>query len=208
MVQVDSNEDASQGQREQWKVRDIFWLMTAIAAVLAYARSWGDDALRQALVYMVLVLVFAIPLGLIFKKVSDALFWSAMANLMAFVAVAGGRLPNEAVAYGWGSVGAMCGALAGIRIPKSLYFAVPVSGFVAVVMMLGTVLVLRSPITDIIQFDIVTSGIVGLLLYPFVVFLQKLEQKSEQPRIVLAAWLTLVFLLGNFLVPIVGGVQR
>ena len=52
------------------------------------------------------------------------------------------------------------------------------------------------------------EGLTGFLHTDNDHFLQYLERKTKQPRVVLAVWLTLVFLMGNFFVPVIGGVQR
>ncbi|MEM7560766.1 MAG: hypothetical protein AAF394_16715 [Planctomycetota bacterium] len=202
-------DSASSGmEQKQLSMLDIFWLITAVAAILAYARNWGEATVQQAIVYMVLVLVLGGIAGLIAGQLKDALFWSGLTCLVAFIATAGGRLPSTGVLMGWGAVGALCGAQAGVGWPIRWWLAIPVSAILGLVGMLLTLVCLSEPFTGLVQFDLGTAAVVGAIVYPFLQFLQDLEHESKQPRVVLTAWLTLVFLLGNYLVPIIGGVQR
>ena len=43
--------------------------------------------------------------GLIYGQWSNAIYWSALTSLLAFLAVAGGNLPDPSVGVGWGLVG-------------------------------------------------------------------------------------------------------
>ncbi|MEM8736345.1 MAG: hypothetical protein AAGG44_19105 [Planctomycetota bacterium] len=192
----------------QWKLRDIFWLTTALGMLLAYAQMLGPDVVVQAAVYLIAVIVIGSFVGAMTRKMGDALFWSGLISLVAFVAVAGGTLPNDAVALGWGIVGASTGSLAGVKLPANRWLGSVTSGIVAVLGFVLTQIVMGESITWLVQFDVGFAFIVGLLVRPFVDFLSVLEREAKQPRVVLVAWLTLVFLLGNYLVPIVGGVIR
>lgn len=202
-------ESASSGiKTKQLSMLDNFWLITIVAAILAYVRTWGEATVQQAIVYMVLVLVLGGIAGLIAGQLKDALFWSGLTCLVALIATAGGRLPSTGVLIGWGTVGALCGAQAGVGWPSRWWLAIPVSAILGLLGMLLTLVSLSEPLTGLVQFDLGTATLVGAILYPFLRFLKDLERRSKQPRIMLTAWLTLVFLLGNYLVPIIGGVQR
>ncbi len=209
MQDADKIEFASCGiKKKQLSILDDFWLTTVVAAILAYARTWGEATVQQAIVYMVLVLVLGGIIGLIAGQLKDALFWSGLTCLVVFIATAGGRLPSTGVLMGWGTVGALCGAQAGVGWPSRWWLAIPVSAILGLVGMLLTLVSLSEPFTGLVQFDLGTAAVVGTILYPFLRFLQGLERRLKQPRVVLTAWLTLVFLLGNELVPTIGGVQR
>ncbi|MFN3193421.1 MAG: hypothetical protein ACE361_23115 [Aureliella sp.] len=203
-----ADECQPQSRGTQWKLRDIFWLTTALGLLLAYAQSLGPEAVRQAALYMAAVIVIGSFAGAIGRNLGDGLFWSALISLIAFVAVAGGTLPNQAVPVGWGIVGSSTGGFAGVSLPKNRWLGVVASGVVAVLGFVLTQVAMGETITWLVQFDVLCAFVVGLIVRPFVDFLRVLERGSRQPRVVLAAWLTLVFLLGNFLVPIVGGVIR
>lgn len=203
-----SQEQDSPKERHQLSIRDALWLTTAIALVLAYARSIGPTAINHALVYALFALTCGSTIGLLGRNLRDAVFWAAVIALLAFLAVAGGRLPNEAIILGWGAVGACCGAICGLPFPKNLIAGTLVSGLIGAAIMILAMESASQAYNIHAIFDIASAGFVGMLLRPFVQFLVWFETRSKQPRIVLVSWLTLCVLFGNFLVPILGGVQR
>lgn len=186
----------------------IFWVTSAIALLLGYAIRIGPQAVQEGVLYCGFVLLFGALFGSLAHRWKDALFWSALATLLAYLAVAGGHLPNAAVGYGWGAVGAICGAAGGVRWPKNEWLGTIMSGLLAVLAMLASLIALRESITALVGFDVACAGAIGVIFRPFIRFLQWFETQSKQPRIVLASWLAVTILIGNFLVPIIGGVHR
>lgn len=203
-----NSQSLSSPSPKQIAVLDVIWITTSVALLLGYARTLGDQAVLQAVVYALHVVVLGTGLGVYRSDLKNALYWAALIALLAFIAVAGGRLPNQAVAFGWGAVGAGCGALCGTRIPRSLWAGALASAGFGFLLMLACNVVLGQPISWLVQVDIVSAGLIGFILRPFIQFLQWFESRSRQPRVVLASWLTMCVVLGNFLVPILGGVQR
>ena len=207
-VVLDDPDNGAETSRSQVRLSDILWTTTAIAIVLAYARSLGDRTVLQAVFYSFAVLLFGCSLGLMARRLKDGLYWSGLIALLAFVAVAGGTLPSEAIAVGWGIVGALCGAMSGIQVPRNRILGTLASGILAGGAMAAAVIMAGQSMTPLIRFDIYCAIGVGLLIRVFVDFMLWLEVQVNHPRVVLASWLTLAFVVGNFLVPIVGGVQR
>jgi len=98
--------------------------------------------------------------------------------------------------------------LASSGFPKPLTLATLFSGFLGGTAMLVTIVGMGESPGWLVSFDILCAIAVGFLVPGFIRFLQWLETRARQPRVVLVAWLSLCFLVGNYLVPILGGVIR
>ncbi len=194
----------------QFSLLSLMWITTAMALLFSYARWVGGDALQQAMVFTVFGTFIGLTIGWLIGDIKNCLFWSLLLTLLSYLAVAGGRLPNAAVLYGWGIVGSFCGAMSVLTVPKNQILAALLMGVVGCLAMIGTIACfpLTLPLEPILLFDIGTAAIVGALLRPFLSFLQWFERRSGQPRVILASWLTISVLIGNFLVPILAGVRR
>lgn len=207
-----SNASASLVEQRQISIRDLLWNTTALALWLAYARSLGDRALEQAVVTLLMVLVAGSVVGGFSGQFKNALYWSAVLALLAFLAVAGGRLPHEAVMLGWSAVGAGCGAVAGAYYGRNSTRSVMIgtlgSGLLGLVLMLSTLWVAGQPWTGLLAFDVACAAVVGWLVWPFIQFLRFFQQRAGLPLSLVAAWLTITVLLGNLLVPVLAGVAR
>lgn len=196
--------------RNQFSLLSLMWITTALALLFSYARWVGGDALQQAMVFTAMGTVIGLTVGWLIGDTKNCLFWSLLLTLLAYLAVAGGRLPNAAVFYGWGIVGAFCGAMSVLTVPKNQILAALLMGGVGCIAMIGTIACfpLTLPLEPLLLFDVGSAAILGTLLRPFLRFLQWFERRSGQPRVILASWLTMSVLIGNFLVPILAGVRR
>ncbi len=199
---------ASEPDRQQFTLKSVFWSTTSLALLLAYARSMGEQAVIHVAIYALLALAAGGLVGFLHGNWKDGLFWSMLVALLTYLAVEGGRLPDESVVLGWGAVGAGCGAICGVRFPKKLWLGTCLTGALGSLLLVSFLLVAGQPLTQLVQFDVACAAVVGCILRPFIEYLQWLEAQSRQPRVVLASWLALSILIGNFLVPIVGGVER
>lgn len=199
-------------QRNQFSLLSMMWTTTALALLFSYARWLGGDALQQAMIFTVFGATIGLVIGWLLDDCKNCLFWSLLLTLMAYLAVAGGRLPNTAVLYGWGIVGSVCGAMSVMTVPKNQILAAVLMGSVGCLAMILTIacfqLARPMPIEPLLLFDIGTAAIVGTLLHPFLSILQWFEKQSGHPRVILASWLTISVLIGNFLVPVLAGVRR
>ncbi len=195
-------------QNQQMSLSDLLWATTAVALVIAYAQRWGQASLWLAAWYLMFVVATSFTLGVIERQLKNAFFWSGLGAWIAFLAVAGGRPPSPPVAIGWGTVGALCGGLCGLRIPKSAGWGTLISGLAGCLALVACLLALREQLAGLVLFDVACAAFVGTIFRPFCDFLQWFQLRSGQSRVVLAAWLSLCILLGNFLVPIVAGVER
>ncbi len=198
----------SYSAQRQVRLSTLFWLMAASAFLLAHARSLGADGLRLLGYYLLFVALCSSLVGIAFGRWADVAYWSALTSLLAFLAVAGGNLPDPSIGVGWGLVGAACGAMIGLASPKNFLLGVLVSGTVGLVAMLVVVLCHQVKIDQLIAFDTGCSAVVGATLRPFGDFLKWFESKSKNPRVVLAAWLAICVMVGNMLVPVLAGIQR
>ncbi len=159
-------------------------------------------------VYVAVAAVIGGAVGGACRKTRDVLYWTLLTNILVYLAIAGGRLPNEAVVLAWSGVGATCGAVAAVGWPMKWVLGILCSAFLGLGSFVVGLLSLGEQIVGLIWFDVACAGFVGGLLRPVIVFLDKFLQQSKQPRLVMAAWLCMCILVGNFLVPIIGGVER
>ncbi len=201
-------DEAVQLKRNQYSVGNILYLMTCAAAVIAYAKTIGESATFQLVAYMVAAICLGGLIGVARGDWANGMFWATLTNLLVFLAVAGGRLPSEEVTLAWGIVGATCGALCGVQLPARIVWRVITTCIVASLAMLGTLRLLDQTIEGVVWFDVACAAPIGIVLCLGIAFLQKFEADSRHSRYAMAAWLSGCVLLGNVLVPIIGGVQR
>jgi hypothetical protein len=200
--------DATEIRSNQLTLSGILWVTTALAMLLGYAARLGQEAIWQAVAYTVFVLVCGTTIGTFQRDWKNALFWGGLYAMLAFLAVAGGRLPHPSIALGWGLVGAAVGSCVGTNLPKNFLLGMITSAVLGWLAMAIVVLAMKQPLSGMIAFDTLVAALVGALLKPFTLLLQWFDRESRQPRFVLASWLAISVLIGNFLVPILGGVQR
>lgn len=195
-------------QKNQFSVANILYVTTSFALAMAYAKSIGEAALLQLVFYMIAGICGGVLAGLCVGDMQDTIFWASLTNLLVFLAVAGGRLPSEAVVYAWGIVGAVCGAIGGAKFPNSVGRRCVVMCVMAVGCMSLSLFVLGQEIKGLIWFDVGCAALIGCVLCVGIMSLQKFESESGQSRFAMATWLSGCILLGNVLVPIIGQVQR
>lgn len=194
--------------QSQFRLSTVFWFTTCLCLLMAYSRALGGNALMHGVLYTLFALSSGLIVGVITGRLWDALFWSLLASLLTFLAVAGGRLPTDEVAVGWGVVGAGCGALAGVAWPRGFVNGAISSAILGGGLICAVLWGLGQSIEGLIWFDVGCAIAVGGLFRPAIDFLKRFEERAQQPRVVLASWLSICILIGNFLVPIIGGVQR
>ena len=194
--------------RNQFSLSSLLLITASVAMLLGYARWLGAESLQQAIVFATFSAMIGIGFGWLAGNWQDSLFWSLLMTLLTYLAVAGGRLPNIAVVYGWGVIGSICGSASVLRVPKNQLLASMLLGAVSCLTMIMMISSFRFPLTGLVLFDVGSAAILGSMLHPLIRFLQWFEKRSEQPRLLLACWLTISVLTGNLLVPILGGVDR
>jgi len=113
---------------------------------------------------------FATAIGLgvgwLIENWRDYFFWSLLMTLLAYLAVAGGILPNVAVFYGWGIIGAICGSMSVLAVPKNQLLAAILMGVASCLAMIVTVAGFRFPFTQIVMFDVGLAALLGAMFQP------------------------------------------
>lgn len=196
------------GGKNQFSLQSIFWLTVALSLLFSYARYLGGDALQQAMIFSLMGLAVGCLLGPLVGNWQDSIFWALLMTLLAYLATAGGRLPNLAVFYGWGLVGAFCGSMSLVKQPVNLIAGAILMGALSSLVMVATLCCFGEPLKGLVLFDVGSAAVIGAILRPFLHYLQWFEKQSSQPRVIMASWLAISVLIGNFLVPILGGVER
>ena len=193
---------------KQLGLASFFWVTAASAMLLTYAQKIGPVAIQQLIVYTVFVIFASSVATLWTKRWNEAFYWSALYALLGFLAIAGSSMVNPNVAFGWGVVGAACGAFASSRVPRNLWLSVPVSGFIGLAGMWSVILILGEQANWLVLLDVFAAMLIGAGLKPLTEILRWAENRSSKHRIVLASWLAMSVIVGNLLVPILAGVQR
>ena len=194
--------------QQQLSLASLLWVTVASAMLLAYAKNLGSSTLVMLGFYTAFVFVCSLIAGQLSGKFADAFYWSSLVSLLAFLAVAGGTLPDPSIGIGWGLVGAACGVSVGLGVPRNMWLGIVFAAILGLLSMLVVVACHRVRITELIAFDVGCAALVGALLRPFVDFLRWFESRSGNPRLVLAAWLAICVMVGNMLVPILAGTHR
>lgn len=193
---------------KQLGLASIFWVTAASAMLLTYAQKIGPVAIQQLIAYTVFVVIASSMVMLWTKRWNEAFYWSALYALLGFLAIAGSSMVNPNVAYGWGVVGAACGAYASASFPRNLWISTVVSGGIGLAGMWSVIFFLGENATWLVALDVIGAMLVGVGLKPLTEILRWAEQRSGKHRIVLASWLAMNVIVGNLLVPILAGVQR
>jgi hypothetical protein len=200
--------DPAETRSNQFSLGTILWSTLAVGLFLGYASWLGPKEVTHAVIFATIGSGVGVVLGLVNRRFLDTLFWSLFVTMLAFLAVAGGRLTAEAVFYGWGVVGAFSGGLSACEKPRAYWARTLFMGSVSGLAMYVMIKQLHGDLTGLLWFDVASAFVVGAILAPFIGFLNWFEKESRQPRILLAAWLTICVLIGNMLVPVLTGVSR
>jgi hypothetical protein len=193
---------------KQLGLASIFWVTDAAAMLLTYAQKIGPVAIQQLIAYTVFVVIASSMITLWTKRWNEAFYWSALYALLGFLAIAGSSMVNPNVAYGWGVVGAACGAIASASFPRNLFLSAVVSGCIGLAGMWSVIFFLGEKATWLVVLDVIGAMLVGVGLKPLTEIIRWAEHRSGKHRIVLASWLAMSVIVGNLLVPILAGVQR
>jgi hypothetical protein len=182
--------------------------MLAWILLLAYARTTGRQGPVQATIFMSLGLGAGVIAGLIAGRMSERLYWASLISILAFLAIAGGSLNDKGVFYGWGVVGSMWGAIFPSRKPKDWWKRCVLFAALGGAGMLECNWVINRWVSPEGWFDISAAMFIGALLGPLSKTAVLFDAKNKNLRIVLVGCLVVSVLIGNWLVPILGGVNR
>jgi len=191
----------------QYTTLGILSIMATLGMTLAYVRNVTQAELWMGLCFVVAGLVAGSLIGLAARRFTDGLFWGTLVPVWAYLSILGDKTPGPAIAYGWGAVGAACGALCGVRRPRAAWLGALLSGIVGICLMTACVLASGEPLEGYGQFDVLSAGVVGIMLRILVEIVHWFQARSGQPRHVIAAWLTLSVIVGNLLVPVMTGIR-
>ena len=79
-------------EKNQLTISTIFWVVTATGLVLNYAVQLGGNAVPMLIVYALFVVTCSCLIGLWKRNLQDAFYFGVLYSLLAYLAVAGGRL--------------------------------------------------------------------------------------------------------------------
>jgi hypothetical protein len=195
-------------QTSQFSLLTLFWCMLAWMLLLAYAKTTGRQGPVQASVFMALGLGAGLLVGLVAGRIRERLYWASLISVLAFLAVAGGSLRDAGVFYGWGFLGAIWGALFPSRKPKHAWKRSVLFAAIGGAGMLESNILINRFVSPEGWFDISAAMFIGALLGPLSKTAVLFDAKNKNLRIVLASCLVVSVLIGNWLVPILGGVNR
>lgn len=182
--------------------------MLAWTLLLAYARTTGQKGPVQATVFMALGSGTGLLVGFIAGRIPERLYWASLISILAFLAVAGGSLNDTGVFYGWGVVGSIWGALFPSRKPKNPWKRSVLFAALGGAGMLESNLLINRLVSPEGWFDVSAAMFIGALLGPLSKTAVLFDAKNKNLKIVLVGCLVVSVLIGNWLVPILGGVNR
>lgn len=182
----------------------LLWMTTAVALLMAHARTLGPLSVQLLGVCCVFWLVSAALFSAISRRPKEVLFWSALIVVEAFLAVSAVRALSFVQECGWGMVGAVCGGFVGARPVGHRVWGSLISAGLGGVAMLAVLAYYREPIAMEQWLDLVGAVVVGFTLWHFVDFMRGFLARSGQSHLVMAAWLTLSVLAGNWAVSYFG----
>lgn len=192
----------------QFSLLTLLWCMLAWMLLLAYAKTTGRQGPVQASVFMALGFGAGLLVGLFAGRIRERLYWASLISVLAFLAVAGGSLRDAGVFYGWGVVGAIWGSFFPSRKPKSWWKRSFWFAAIGGAGMLESNIVINRFVSPEGWFDISAAMFIGALLGPLSKTAVLFEVKNKYFKIVLMGCLVTSVLIGNWLVPILGGVTR
>lgn len=195
-------------QTSQFSLLTLLWCMLAWILLLAYAKTTGRQGPVQASVFMALGFGTGLLVGLIAGRIRERLYWASLISILAFLAVAGGSLHDTGVFYGWGVVGSIWGALFPSRKPKDWWKRSVLFAALGGAGMLECNWLINRWVSPEGWFDISAAMFIGALLGPLSKTAVLFEVKNKNFKIVLVGCLVVSVLIGNWLVPILGGVNR
>jgi hypothetical protein len=195
-------------QTSQFSLLTLLWCMLAWILPLTYARTTGRQGPVQATVFMALGLGTGLLVGLIAGRITERLYWASLISILAFLAVAGGSLNDTGVFYGWGVVGSLWGSLFPSRKPKDWWKRSALFAGLGGAGMLECNSLINRWVSPEGWFDISAAMFIGALLGPLSKTAVLFDAKNKNLRIVLVGCLVVSVLIGNWLVPILGGVNR
>ena len=188
----------------QYSLKSILWMTTAAAMLLAHARNLGVRAVSLLIAYTVFWFIWVAVFASMTPKRKELLFWSGLIVTEAFLAVSAVKLLNLNLAYGWGMVAAVSGSFASVSQTQRVFIAAIVNSVLSSAAMAAMMAALREPLGIESSLDLAGAAGVGFAVTYFVRFLQWFTSETRQPWLVVAAWLTISVLIGNWLVNLSG----
>ena len=185
---------------QQYSIGSMFWMTAAVALLLTHARYLGNQSLQLLCIYAVFWLGAALLFSLLSRYPKEVLFWSALIAVEGFLAVSAVRVYGFSQSCGWGLVGAVCGGFCAAKLVRSRLAGSLISGMLGAVSMAAVLWYYGKSMEMELWLDFFGAAVVGFALWHFIEFMQWFITSSRQPRGVMAAWLTLSVLAGNWLV--------
>lgn len=189
---------------QQFSMSSLLWMTTAAALLVGHARTLGPQATQLLFVCALYWTAAATVFSLLSRDPKEVVYWSALIVVQAFLAVTAVRIFGFSQASGWGLVGAVCGAYCGAQLMLRPVLSSLTSGLLGAVAMAAVLMYSRESMDVERWLDLIGAAVVGTALWHFIKFLRWFLVASGQPRAVLAAWITLSVLVGNWLVKLNG----
>jgi len=200
--------DDEQNRTDRFSLQTMLLCTIAWGLLLAYANTTGRHGPVQASLFLLFGGVAGLATGLFGGKFIERLFWASLISTVAFLAVAGGSLKDPGVLYGWGFVGAIWGALFPNKKPQLLLIRSVMMAAIGGAGMLCSCLTVNRMVLQEDWFDIFVASFIGFSLGPVSRTAIILEGRGKGLKIALVVCLVFSVLVGNWLVPIMGGGTR
>lgn len=203
-LETEAAREQTQDLSQQFSLSSILWATTAVALLLAHARSLGTQSVSLLMGSAVFGLVSATLFSLMSRKPKEVFFWTCLIVVEAFLAVSAVRALGFSQASGWCLVGAVCGGYAAARLVQHRIWGSLLNGLLGGLSMLAVFRYFGESMDMERWLDLGGSIAVGIALWHFIEFLRWFQVSSGQTHVVVAAWLTLSVLIGNWAVRLYG----
>lgn len=177
----------------------MLWTLLVIGMTLAYLRRIGTPAVfLDATAVVVLAAVVGGGLGWCWGRTSDAVYWSLVITVAAFLSVASRRAYGPMYQFAWSAVGITTGACCGLLPHGRWVWRILTGASVAGATML--LFLFTFPVRNIeTYFDVACAPIVGALVGLLIEIILWLESHNKIPRYITASWLLCAVILGNLI---------
>ncbi len=114
MVRQEAPPDAAESPPSEFQfgLQALLMMFVLVAVLLSYLRPYGLPDMVRCSLLLVAALLCGGLMGLVARRLADALFWSAIGSICGYLAVLGAPLNHWTAQYFWPLAGGIVGATA------------------------------------------------------------------------------------------------
>ena len=184
--------------KHQFGIVALFWTTFLVGLGIAYLqRLNSQEILIGGGIAIGLAVVIGFLIGVITKRLPDAVFWATLVAAFAYISVATDPNYDQLHRIVWAIVGALTGAIASTVFTNRPTVNAVINSLAALICFGIYWLVTRNSSVDF-AIDLFVAPVIGVAVTIFVRMLMWLESQKNMPRYVTATWLLIVVILANY----------